>query len=252
MKPGGVFLRLRLVMRKLWFETISSQKYVELLRKRGIRIGENVNFRYPSHTLIDATRPCLVEIGNNIDINDNFTILTHDFGTFVFREYYHDFVNSSGKVKIGNNIVFGRNVTLFKGVSIGDNCIIGAGSIVTKSIPDNSVVAGIPAKVICSLDEYYQKRKERQLDEALEYGVELAISKGGVENLELKDFTEEWVLFLSEEDYQNDNNLKKNVDFRMKDKINISVFLKSNRPYHNFNEFKNAINQHLMLKSSKD
>lgn len=169
-KLVGAFYRLRSILRKLWTDTMSSQEYIESLRKQGVRIGENVNFRYPSHTLIDTTRPCLVEIGNNVDINDHFTILTHDFGTFVFREVYHDFVNSSGKVKIGNNIVFGRDVTVLKGVTIGDNCVIGLGSVVSKSIPDNSVAAGVPARVICSLDEYYKKRKAQQIDEALEYG----------------------------------------------------------------------------------
>lgn len=244
MRYWRVISRLRQIVRKALADTMSSSDYIDRMRNYGVRIGENVTFRYPSHTLIDTTRPCLVEIGNNIDVNDNFTILTHDFGTFVFREYYHDFVNSSGKVKIGNNIVFGRNVTILKGVSIGNNCIIGSGSIVTKSIPDNTVAAGIPAKVICSLDEYYHKRKKTSVGEALEYGVELAKCKGGVDNLEPNDFTEEWVLFLSEEDYKNDKKLKRNVDFRLKDRIDINIFLKSNRPYQNFQEFKSAIKLH--------
>jgi serine acetyltransferase len=47
------------------------------------------------------------------------------------------------------------------GVTIGDNCIIGAGSIVTKNIPSNSVAAGMPARVICSIDEYYHKAVEK-------------------------------------------------------------------------------------------
>lgn len=247
-KLGGIFRLpqiLRLSLRKAFADTMSSSEYVDLMRKNGVMIGENVNFRYPSHTLIDTTRPCLVEIGNNIDINDNFSILTHDFGTFVFREYYHDFVNSSGKVTIGDNIVFGRNVTILKGVSIGNNCIIGSGSIVSKSIPDNSVAVGVPARVICSLDEYYHKRKKRQLDEALEYGVELAKSKGGADFLEPSDFPEEWVLFLSKEDYDNNIELRDKVNFRLKDRIDINEFLKRNRPYSCFQEFKNAIKQEL-------
>ena len=90
-----------------------------------------VNFRYPKHTKIDINRPYLIEFGDNVDVNDNFTIMTHDFGTYVFRNLYHDFVPSFGKVKIGNNIYFGRDVTILKGVTIGDNCIIGLGSVVT-------------------------------------------------------------------------------------------------------------------------
>lgn len=129
-----------------------------------------VIFRYPHHTTIDVSRPDLISIGENVDINDNFTIMTHDFGTFVFRNLYHDFVPSSGKVSIGNNVYIGRDVTILKGVSIGDNCIIGLGSIVTKDIPDNSVVCGVPAKVVCSIDEYYSKRKRKSIQESIEYG----------------------------------------------------------------------------------
>lgn len=221
---------------------MSSQEYIESLRKQGIKIGKNVNFRYPSHTLIDTTRPCLVEIGNNVDINDNFTILTHDFGTFVFREYYHDFVNSSGRVIIGNNIVFGRDVTVLKGVTIGDNCVIGLGSVVSKSIPSNSVAVGVPARIVCTLDEYYKKRKTVQIDEALEYGKVLAKIKG-FDNLKASDFPEEWVLFVNQEEYYKDERLKKEIDFRLKGRIDIQEFLKRPKPFSGFLDFLKAIKQ---------
>lgn len=214
-----VIERLRIIIRYLWRQSMSSEEYVRYLRKLGIKIGEGVHFRYPEHTIIDTTRPCLIELGNNIDINDNFTILTHDFATFVFRERYNDFVNSSGKVKIGNNIVFGRNVTILKGVTIGDNCIIGAGAIVSKSIPANSVAMGSPAKVVYTLDEYYHKRKTDSHKEALEYGKELAKFKGGIENISIDDFPEEWVLFLSEEEYKLNDAIRSKVDFRLNGRI---------------------------------
>lgn len=102
-------------------------------------------------------------------MNRHFQILTHDWSSTVFRNYFHDFVNSSGKVSIGNNIYFGTNVTILKGVTIGDNCIIGAYSLVTHDIPANSVAAGVPCNVICSLEEYFEKRKLKGLDEAKEY-----------------------------------------------------------------------------------
>lgn len=58
--------------------------------------------------------------------------------------------------------------TILKGVHIGNNVIIGANSLVNKNIPDNCVVAGNPCRILMSLEEYYQKRKEAQIEEATE------------------------------------------------------------------------------------
>ena len=110
----------------LWLKAPDGRylNYTEWLRKRGIKIGNNVRFRYPQHTVIDLNRPTLVEFGDNLDINDNFTVLTHDFGTYVFRNLYHDFVNSCGPVKIGSNIVFGRDVTILKWGRLSEKYLI--------------------------------------------------------------------------------------------------------------------------------
>ena len=70
---------------------------------------------------------------------------------------------------IGNNVWFGQNVTVLRGSDIGDNCIIGYGSVVMGKIPANSVAAGCPCKVICTLDEYFEKRKKCCVEEAFDY-----------------------------------------------------------------------------------
>ena len=191
----------------------SSSNFVTYLRRGGVKVGENVKFRYPKHTVIDMNRPSLIEIGNNVDINDNFTIMTHDFGTYVLRNLYHDFVASSGRVKIGNNIYFGRDVTILKGVTIGDNCIIGLGSIVTRDIPSNSVATGVPCRVVCGIEEYYQKRRKLQVKEAIELGVSI------IENLNrqpvITDFKEEWVLFLTEPEMEKYPEILPQVNLRI-------------------------------------
>ena len=79
--------------------------------------------------------------------------ITHDGGVWVLRKDYPD-VDVFGKIVIGNNVFIGFNAIVMPGVVIGDNCVIGAGSVVTKSIPSNSVVAGVPAKLIRTFDDY--------------------------------------------------------------------------------------------------
>ena len=68
-----------------------------------------------------------------------------------------------GDIRIGDNVFVGSNTTILYDVTIGSNVIIGAGSLVNKDIPSNSVVAGVPAKNICSFDEFIEKRKKESL-----------------------------------------------------------------------------------------
>lgn len=146
----------------------SSPLFINFLRKKGVTIGNGCIFRSPKTTIIDITRPYLITIGNNVDMNVNFKIYTHDWGAHVFINKFGQMVNSSGAVTIGNNIYFGADCTILKGVTIGDNCIIGAGSLVTHSIPANSVAAGNPCKVLCTLEDYYQKRLKKAPSEAVQ------------------------------------------------------------------------------------
>ena len=232
----SVFLRklVRKISNRLQnYIRLTSDEYIEQLRLGGAKIGNNVFFRYPEHTLIDMTRPSLIELGDNLDINDNFTILTHDFGTYVFRNLYHDFVNCSGKVKIGSNIYFGRDVTILKGVTIGDNCIIGLGSVVSKDIPANSVAVGYPAKVVSTIEEYYKKRKSLCIDEAIEYANSIRDRFG--REPEIIDFSEEWNLFLTKEEYKKNSKVKHMVDYRLKGWVN--EFMEREREFEGFVEF---------------
>ena len=83
------------------------------------------------------------------------------------RYSLHENIAGSLPVYIGNNVFIGMGATILMGADIGDNCIIGAGSVVKGTIPPNSVVAGNPARVICNLDEYARKRRSRCVEEAV-------------------------------------------------------------------------------------
>jgi len=190
------FILLKKIRQKLGFEyyRFSERSYERFLRSKGVTLGVNTFWGDIRTINIDTTRPSLVEIGNNVRLDTGMTILTHDYPTWVFREVYKDFVNSSGKVKIGNNVYFAQYCTVLKGVTVGDNCVVGFGSIVTKDIPPNSVAVGRPARVICTLDEYYEKRKGKCVEEAFEY------ARSIVERFNrrpvIEDFWEEFPLFL--------------------------------------------------------
>lgn len=146
----------------------SSDSYIRFLRKKGCEIGEGTVIFNPHTTIIDTTRPRLIKIGNEVQITDGVTILTHGYDWAVLRGIYNERLGSSGKVEIGNNVFIGMKSTILKGVKVGNNVIIGANSLVTKDIPDNCVFAGNPAKFIMSIDDYYEKRKSEYLQEAKE------------------------------------------------------------------------------------
>lgn len=175
----------------------SSERFCKFLRSKGISIGEGTHIEAKTAE-IDLTRPSLVTIGRDCYINHHFTLLTHDWVTHVFIHSDREFLPSSGRVTIGNNVGFGQNVMVLKGVTIGDNSFIGANSVVTKNIPANSVAVGSPCKVICTLEEYYQKRMEKSVEEALYYAK--SIQERFDRRPVIEDFWEEFPLFVSGND----------------------------------------------------
>lgn len=181
---------------KLRWARTSAKRYIKFLRSKGVIIGENIWMTPDIKSLsIDITRPSLLEIGNNVRLNKNLTIITHDGGFYVLLNKYHEFISQSGRVKIGDNVYFGRNCSVFKNVTIGDNVIIGNGSIVTKDIPPNSVAVGSPARVVGTIEEYYKKRKKLQINEALDYA--RSIQERFNRKPRIDEFWEEFPLFIN-------------------------------------------------------
>ena len=143
----------------------SSSTYIAHLHSLGMLIGEDTVIYSPKHCIIDETRPWMIEIGRNVSVTEGVTILTHGYDWSVFKGKYGDVLGSAGHVKIGDNVFIGMNATILKGVTIGDNVVIGANTLINKDVPSDSVVVGNPQRVVCTIDEYLEKRRAAQLDE---------------------------------------------------------------------------------------
>ena len=130
------------IYRKIFGQT----KYA---RKLGVKVGVGCRLYITKY----GSEPFLISIGNNVTITGYVNLITHDGSTWLMRDekgrrYLYQ------PIDIGNNVFIGLNSTILPGVKIEDNVIVAAGSVVSKSVPSNSIVAGVPAKIIGKYSDY--------------------------------------------------------------------------------------------------
>lgn len=147
-----------MIFNRIWrkFKTVGKNPS-EKAKALGVKVGNNCEFH---KEITWGSEPYLIEIGNHVRITHGVSFITHDGGVWVLRnnnKYKEKDIDVFGKIKIGNNVNIGWNAIIMPGVTIGDNVVVGAGAIVTKDVESNSVVAGIPAHKIETIDEYYEK-----------------------------------------------------------------------------------------------
>lgn len=135
-----------------FFLQYKKKRYLDNLVRNGLILGKDVQivgmfFFDPSHCY-------LISIGDNCTICPNVRLIAHDAS--IKKHLGH---TKFGKIDIRENCFIGDSVLVLPNVVIGPNAIVGAGSVVTKSIPANTVAAGNPAQPICSLEEYLKKMK---------------------------------------------------------------------------------------------
>ena len=133
-----------------YFLNKKKQAYIDKLVSYGLTLGKNVEivedfFFDPSHCF-------LISIGDDCTFAPGVRLIAHDASTYKHLGY-----TKIGKIIIGKKCFLGDSVTILPGITIGDNCIIGAGSVVTKDIPGGMIAAGNPAKTICSVSSYLEK-----------------------------------------------------------------------------------------------
>ena len=157
-------MRLLGVFEMIYVKLLSMPKYVEYLRRKGAKIGNKCEIYKGAHF---GSEPYLIDIGNHVRINDGVNLITHDGGCWVLRNeksgYGKEFENadSFGKIIIENNVHIGTNAIIMPGVRIGENCIIACGAVVTKDVPANTIVGGVPARKIENIEEYANKMRKK-------------------------------------------------------------------------------------------
>lgn len=124
------------------------------LRGLGMHIGENVNL--PASVWVDTSHCHLISIDDECGFGEGVCILAHD----ALANEYLD-ATRVGRVVIHRSCHIGARAVILPGVEIGPRSIVGANAVVTRSVPPGTVVAGNPARVLCSLDDYLARLRER-------------------------------------------------------------------------------------------
>lgn len=141
-------------------------KKAKFLREK--RIFKKMGTKCYYHSNYLPAEPFLVSIGDNVAIAAGVRMITHSIQHIVFNneDDCKDYRTEFGPIDIGNNVFIGADSIIMFGTSIGNNVIVAAGAVVTKDVPDNSVVAGVPGRVIGTYEEVKKKNYSfsRQFD----------------------------------------------------------------------------------------
>ena len=149
------------------------------LRQSGIAVGEGCRI----YTPISSNEPSLIQIGNDVTISADVTFVTHDNSILKVLEPMTDAV---GPITVGDRCFIGQRSILMLGITLGENCVVGTGSVVTHSFPPHSVIAGNPARRICSTEEMAEKYREKSFD--------FSIIPKGKRNQYILEHPEKWVV----------------------------------------------------------
>ena len=139
------------LLQKIFYVILRRDPVAEYI-KRGLVVGKNFNML--NEVIIDSSHTWHIEIGDDVTLAPRVHILSHDASTKRYLNY-----TRIGKVKIGNRVFVGASAIILPGVTIGDDVVIGAGCVVSRNIPDGHVVAGNPARIICTIDEFLSRKR---------------------------------------------------------------------------------------------
>lgn len=238
-KLGGGLLKYK-VKKNLFPSRITSDEYVRYLNSQGVEIGIGTHFFDPQSTTIDTQRPWMLHIGKYCKITSRVVILCHDYSRSVLRRKYGEVIGEARETIIGDNVFLGIGTTICMGSTIGNNVIIGAGSVVSGNVPSDTVYAGVPAQFVCTLDEYYHKRKAKTVNEAKQYARKFIDKYGRTPTA--KEMGPFWQLFMPRDlQILRENEIFTNLSGDDEDEV-IIEFLKSKPEFTSLDDFLSKLN----------
>lgn len=135
---------------------------IRYLQRLGVQIGSGCEIITSVENF--GSEPWLVKLGNNVTVTDGVKFITHDASTRLFRRNHPQlnarFGNKYGPIVVESNVFIGVNSIILPNVHIHESSIVGAGSVLAKSVAARSLVAGVPARLISTLDDYEKKSVE--------------------------------------------------------------------------------------------
>ncbi|WP_431144815.1 acyltransferase [Pseudomonas alvandae] len=134
---------------------------VAYAKKIGVEIKGNVTIYGSSYDMF-STEPYLVTLGDNVFISIKAKFVCHDGATLPFRKDIPD-LELAGEIKVGDNVFIGMGALVLPNIKIGNGCVIGANAVVTKDVLDGTIVAGNPARVISTTEDFLVRAQEKSL-----------------------------------------------------------------------------------------
>lgn len=143
------------LIRRLIARVRGGDVLIQYLRSCGMEIGNGCRI----FSDISTTESYLISLGDNVTVSGGVTFITHDASVAKVMDGVTDLF---GRIKIGNNCFIGERATILYGVTLPDNTIVGASSVVTKSVSSpGQIIGGNPAKVIGNIESFCEIYKDQ-------------------------------------------------------------------------------------------
>ncbi len=159
MSERALWRRALRLPRRAALEALRRVDPVRYARAIGVQVGEDCKLISTNF----GSEPYLIRLGNRVEVTAGVRFITHDGGVWVFRDLEPE-VDVFGPIVVEDHAFLGVNAVILPGVRIGRRALVAAGSVVTRDVPAERVVAGAPAKVIATLDEYRARASAKSLE----------------------------------------------------------------------------------------